>query len=121
MADHPDEAMLGGIVSGKVDPTPRFTYHQIVHDGVKLGLIEIPCDQPVPIMPRSDYGVLRRGAVYIRRNTQNVEADHQDIVRITEWRQVQGEPTFDSSRLRKKGVSVKLPCRWSQKHDDVRP
>ena len=26
-----------------------------------------------------------------------------------------------SSRLRKKGVSVKLPCRWSQKHDDVRP
>ena len=25
------------------------------------------------------------------------------------------------SRLRKKGVSVKLPCRWSQEHDDVRP
>ena len=99
VSDHPDEAMLGGIVSGKVDPTPRFTYHQIVHHGVELGLIEIPCDQPVPIMPRGDYGVLRRGAVYIRRNTQNVEADHQDIVRISEWRQVQGEPTFDSSTL----------------------
>ena len=25
-----------------------------------------------------------------------------------------------SSRLLKKGVSVKLPCRWSQEHDDVR-
>jgi hypothetical protein len=25
------------------------------------------------------------------------------------------------NRLRKKGVSVKLPCRWSQEHDDVRP
>ena len=24
------------------------------------------------------------------------------------------------SRLLKKGVSVKLPCRWSQEHDDVR-
>ena len=94
VTDHPDEAMLGGIVSGKVDPAPRFTYRQIVHDGVKLGLIEIPCDQPVPIMPRGDYGVLRRGAVYIRRNTQNVEADHQDIFRITEWRQIQGEPAF---------------------------
>ena len=26
-----------------------------------------------------------------------------------------------SSRLRKKGVSVKLTCRWSQKHNDIRP
>ena len=25
-----------------------------------------------------------------------------------------------ASRLLKKGVSVKLPCRWSQEHDDVR-
>ena len=25
------------------------------------------------------------------------------------------------NRLRKKGVSVKLPCRWSQEHDDVWP
>ena len=37
-----------------------------------------------------------------------------------------GSPTFGflnfgSSRLRKKGVSVKLPCRWSQEHDDFRP
>ena len=30
-------------------------------------------------------------------------------------------PDATTSRLRKKGVSVKLPCRWSQEHDDVRP
>ncbi len=42
--DHPDEAMLGGIVSGKVDPTPRFTYGQIVYDGVNPALIDIPCN-----------------------------------------------------------------------------
>ena len=29
------------------------------------------------------------------------------------------QPT-GSNRLLKKGVSVKLPCRWSQEHDDVR-
>ena len=46
-----DEAMLGGIVSGKVEPTPRFTYGQIrftygqiVYDGVNPALIDIPCN-----------------------------------------------------------------------------
>ena len=97
MTDHPDEAMLGGIVSGKVDPTPRFTYRQIECDGINLGLIDIPCNQPVPIMPRTDYGVLRRGCVYIRRNTQNTEADKTDLARINEWGQIQRKPSSDSS------------------------
>ena len=95
VTDHPDEAMLGSIVSGKADPTPRFTYRQVVYGGLKLGLIEIPCDQPVPIMPRTDYGVLRRGCVYIRRNTQNIEADKTDLARIIGWSQIQSEPSAD--------------------------
>ena len=94
---HPDEAMLGGIVSGRVDPVPRFTYRQMVYDGVKLAMIEIPCDQPVPIMPRADYGVMRQGCVYIRRNTQNTEADNTDLARIIKWGQIQREPLSDSS------------------------
>ena len=96
VTDHPDEAMLGSIITGKVEPTPRFRYRQIVYDGVTLGLIEIPCNQPVPIMPRTDYGVLRRGCVYMRRNTQNTEADKTDLARIVEWGQTQREPSFDS-------------------------
>ena len=90
VTEHPDEAELGRIVSGKVSPAPRFMYRQIVYAGVKLGVIEIPCDQPIPIMPQSDYEVLRRGAVYIRRNTQNTEADQHDIARISQWGQSQG-------------------------------
>lgn len=97
VSDHPDEAELGRTVSGKVEPTPRFTYRQIVFDGMELGLIEIPCDQPIPIMPRTDYGVLRQGCVYIRRNTQNTVADGTDIARIIESRIKQGEPLSDSS------------------------
>ncbi len=97
VSDHPDEAMLGSIVSGKVEPMPRFAYRQIVHNGCELGLIEIPRDQPVPIMPRSDYGILRRGSVYIRRNTQNTEADQQDLARIKEWAQSQSGPSAVSA------------------------
>ena len=97
VSDHHDEAKLGSIVSGKVEPTPRFTYRQILYDGVKLGLIEIPCDQPVPIMPRTDYGVLRQGCVYIRRNTQNIESDGADLDRIYESRQNHEKPLSVSS------------------------
>lgn len=97
VSDHHDEAKLGSIVSGKVEPTPRFTYRQILYDGVKLGLIEIPSDQPAPIMPRTKYGVLGQGCVYIRRNTQNIEADGTDIARIIESRQSQGEPLSNSN------------------------
>ncbi len=96
VTDHPDEAMLGSIVSGKVEPIPRFTYRQMVYADVELGLVEILCEQPVPIMPRNDYGVLRRGCVYIRRNTQNTEADKTDLARINEWNQSQKESPSDS-------------------------
>ena len=80
--EHPDEAMLGSIVSARVDPTPRFTYRQVPYKGLSIGLIEIPVNQPVPVLPRNDYGVLRRKSIYIRRNTQNTEADHDDLGRI---------------------------------------
>ena len=99
VTDHPDEAMLGSIVFGKVEPAPRFTYRQIAFDGVQLGLIEIPRDQPVPIMPRTDYGVLRRGCVYVRRNTQNTEADPTDLARINELGKRQIELPSDSGTM----------------------
>ena len=82
VTEHPDESELGRMVAGKVEPTPRFTYRQIPYRDIEMGLIEIPCAQPKIVLPRTDYGVLRRNAVYIRRNTQNIEADGSDLVRI---------------------------------------
>ena len=100
--DHPDEAELGRIVSGRVDPVPRFTYRQVTNSRAEFGLIEIPCDQPVPVLPRGDYpkgkGVLRNKVVYFRRNTQNTEADTEEIVRIVQWGRsevIQGEPSSE--------------------------
>lgn len=87
VGDHPDEATLGSIIAGKVEPVPRFTYRQVPFDGLSLGLIEISSNQPGLIMPRANFGVLRFGSVYIRRNTQNVEADQQDLSRIAERRE----------------------------------
>ena len=48
-----------------------------------------------------------------------IEAGQTTVLEIV-YSMSSGYPTA-FSRLRKKGVSVKLPCRWSQEHDDVRP
>ena len=82
VTEHPDEANLWSIVSGKVHPAPKFTYRQVDYQGLQLGLIEIADEQPGIIMARDDFGVLRRGAVYIRRNSANTEADSAEIMRI---------------------------------------
>ena len=79
---HPDESDLGRIVGGKVTPTPQFAYRQVAYQGLELGLIEIPCEQPGVVVPRLDFGVLRRNAVYIRRNSQNIEAEPDDLARM---------------------------------------
>ena len=73
---HPDESELGRIVSGRVRPTPKFSYRQVEYDGIGFGLIEIPSDQlwrllcPVRTLRRSD-----RVWCYIRRKTQATESD----------------------------------------------
>ena len=51
VAHHPDAADLGKVVSGKVSPSPRFTYKRLQHREVELGLIEISQDQPAILIP----------------------------------------------------------------------
>ena len=82
--DHHDQSELGRIISAVVTPTPRFTYQQILYEGKQLGIIEIAIQQPRPIMAIKDYGVLRKSVIYIRRNTQNIEATGEEIARIYE-------------------------------------
>ena len=59
VSEHPDEAGLGGIVAGKVDPPPGFSHRQVTWKKAELGLVEIIRDRPVPVMSRTDYGVPR--------------------------------------------------------------
>ena len=94
--DHPDEAELGRIVQAVVDPAPMFSYRRVQNEPLDFGLIEIPCGQPTPILPRKDYGVLRRKSIYVRRNTQNTEADGVDLNRIVQRSQDNLEPSYDS-------------------------
>ena len=93
VTEHPDESELGRIVQGVVQPAPRFSYRQVKYGQSDIGLVEIPGGQHGPFLPRKDYGVLRRKGVYVRRNTQNTEADREDLLRIASPRQ--DEPSND--------------------------
>ena len=107
VADHPDEAVLGTIVSGRVSPSPRFSYRQIPYNGITLGLIEIPADQPDVLVSRTDLGVLRKNTVYIRRNTSNVEADSDDLRRL-----------FGTNSVAKSVASQSNSTAWEQLYRD---
>ncbi|MBF8267037.1 MAG: transcriptional regulator [Dehalococcoidia bacterium] len=83
---HPDPAELQRILAAQTAPTPRFSYRIVPYEGAKqIGLLEIPADRNVPVVIRNTYGVLRKGAVYLRRNTECAAGDQQDILRIVRW------------------------------------
>ena len=89
---HPDEAELWNILSERVAPVPRFTYRQVLYDDKELGLIEIPRRQPGVAIPRYDLEGLRKGAVYVRRNSVNTEADSAELERIYSTEQMESVP-----------------------------
>ena len=83
---HTDPADFQNVLKDRVAPVPRFTYRSVSYDNKELGLIEIPAIQPGISIPRNDLGVLRKGAVYIRRNSANTEADSADLEMISSHR-----------------------------------
>ena len=105
LSQHHDEANLLGILKSRVAPTPRFTYRPIRYGLHQLGIFEISHEQPGVIMPRADFGVLRNGAVYIRKNSMNCEAESDDIARLS---------TFYRHQVQDKQVAP--TGSWSQLH-----
>ena len=97
VSEHPDPADLLNILIDRVEPVPRFTYRRVTYNGTELGLIEIPPNQLRIAIPRNDLGVLRKGAVYIRRNSANTEADSTELDRIYSLRPESVEPMLEDS------------------------
>ena len=82
---HPDPAEFGRLLSGKVNTSPKFEYRVIDYSGKEIGLFEIHPTNNIPIMLRSRFERLNPGTIYIRRSTENVEANSDEISRIVNW------------------------------------
>ena len=88
IANELDDADLQAIASSRLEPTPRFAYQAIPHEGVILGLITIPTPvgQQSPIVPKEteDDGFVE-GRIYFRRGSQNDLASLEEQRRIWKW------------------------------------
>ena len=54
----------------RVSPVPKILYQQLVYEGKKVGILEIPIDKTGPFLPTKTYGDnhLRENQLYIRRS-----------------------------------------------------
>ena len=83
--EHPDPATFQRLVNGNAGRAVQFCYRVLDYLGIQLGLFEIPVDRNIPVMVKRNFGTLKQGVVYTRRNAVNAEVDPHEIRRISDW------------------------------------
>lgn len=84
---HPDDADLRGKFDSMIHPQPQFEYSTLDHEGLSFGVLTIPLQTTTgPCVPLKDMqGLLKRNQVYIRRGSQNAEADTEEQRSVYRW------------------------------------
>lgn len=85
-----DTVLQDAISAGRLQPRPRFTYTPFQHNGMLVGVIEIPVAHDGPYTPVKDIDGLQAGAVYFRKGTRNDRAVGTELKRIVSWFQGRG-------------------------------
>ena len=92
--EHIDPSEIDRKLQDRVNSVPSVEYHVVEHEGREIGIYEIKLDYNGPFVATKKFGRLDPGAIYFRRNSQNVVAtNRQDIDRITRWFNGIEEPT----------------------------
>lgn len=94
ITEHIDGVVLVHALDGLVHPCPRFHYDQVEFNGLQFGVIIIPADRSVgPFFATKDVGggdgtvepILRKNALYCRRDSANAEASPAEQSAIWRW------------------------------------
>ena len=86
ISEHPDDASLQQLLTGKVRPIPTFNYRAITYQGISLGLIEIIAKKTGPYIPIWNFQeVLKKDVIYFRRGSSNDIARAEDIKEVVAW------------------------------------
>src|SRR6266536_3328678 len=94
VSKHLDGVYLIQALEGLVHPCPRFHYDQAELNGLKYGVIVIPADRSIgPFFANKDVGgadgtvkpLLRKHALYCRRDSSNEEASAGEQSAIWKW------------------------------------
>lgn len=79
ITNHLDDAKLQQFVNSKTQMPVTFSYREINHDNADIGVIHIPI-QARPIYAKSNYGIVQKEVVYIRRGSSTDIAKPEDIM-----------------------------------------
>ena len=81
ITSHLDDAKLQQFVNSKTQMPVTFSYREVSHDNSSIGIIHIPI-QARPIYAKSNYGIVQKEVVYIRRGSSTDIAKPEDIMRM---------------------------------------
>lgn len=94
ITEHIDGVLLVQALEGLVHPCPRLHYDQAELAGSQFGVVSIPPDRSIgPFFATRDVGggdgmlepILRKNALYCRRDSSNVEASPGEQAAIWKW------------------------------------
>ena len=77
---HLDDAKLQQFVNHKTVRPVTFCYLEARHDGLRIGVLRIPEHQQRPNYAMSDYGRVKKNAVYIRHGSSTATASPDEIM-----------------------------------------
>lgn len=81
-----DGAILQDKVKDKLKPIVDFSLSYVEYEQKEYGIITIPLPQfSIPSVAIDKYGSVEKDVVYIRRDSMNADAKHEDIQRIYKW------------------------------------
>ncbi|HEY4760976.1 MAG TPA: ATP-binding protein [Thermoguttaceae bacterium] len=81
VSEHLQDHSLQQFVNHKINRPLHFSYEAFTFEGKQVGIIKIE-QQIRPFFLKSDYGRLKKNAVYIRRGSSTGEADGDEIARM---------------------------------------
>ena len=74
-----DDSLFQSLIKDKINPIPKFLFYHVEHKGIMLGIFRIEVGLQRPYKPTKDFGILRKGTIYIRRGSTNEEANEDEI------------------------------------------
>ena len=81
-----DQVILENIIQENIEPNINFKYYPYPFKNVTLGIIDIFDNANKPYMMKKDYGVLKKGEMWIRKGSRQSRVTREDIDKMFDYR-----------------------------------
>lgn len=81
-----DQATFENIIQDNIEPNINFRYFTYKFQGKMLGILEISDNIDKPYMMKKDYGVLKKGDMWIRKGSRQSKVTREDLDKMFSMR-----------------------------------